>query len=77
MQIKVLGPGCPKCHETEKLVREAVAEAGVSAEVLKVVDFQEMAALGVFATPAVVIDDVVKCSGKVPAKKELLAWLGA
>ena len=49
----------------------------MSAEVLKVVDFQEMAALGVFATPAVVIDDVVKCSGKVPAKKELLAWLGA
>lgn len=77
MLIKVLGPGCPKCHETEKLVREAVAEAGVSAEVVKVADFQEMAALGVFATPAVVIDGAVKCSGKVPAKKELLAWLGA
>lgn len=77
MLIKVLGPGCPKCHEAEKLVREAVAEAGVSAEVVKVADFQEMAALGVFATPAVVIDGVVKCSGKVPAKKELLAWLGA
>jgi len=76
MKIEVLGPGCPKCHETEKLVREAVAEAGVSAEVLKISDFQEMARLGVFATPAVVIDGVVKCSGKVPAKKELLAWLG-
>lgn len=77
MQIKVLGPGCPKCHEAEKLVREAVAEAGVVAEVVKVSDFQEMAMLGVFATPAVVIDGVVKCSGKVPAKKEVLAWLGA
>ena len=76
MQIKVLGPGCPKCHETEKLVREAVAEAGVSAEVVKVSDFQEMAKLGVFATPAVVMDGAVKCSGKVPTKKELLAWLG-
>jgi len=76
MQIKVLGPGCPKCHETEKLVREAVAEAGVSAEVTKVSDFQEMAMLGVFATPAVVIDGAVKCSGKVPAKKDVLAWLG-
>ncbi|MBU1039484.1 MAG: TM0996/MTH895 family glutaredoxin-like protein [Proteobacteria bacterium] len=76
MQIKVLGPGCPKCHETEKLVREAVAEAGVSAEVVKVSDYQEMAKLGVFATPAVVMDGAVKCSGKVPTKKELLAWLG-
>jgi len=75
MQIKVLGPGCSKCHETEKLVAEAVAEAGVAAEVLKVSDFKEMAMLGVFATPAVVIDGAVKCSGRVPAKKEILAWL--
>jgi small redox-active disulfide protein 2 len=76
MQIKILGPGCAKCHETEKLVREAVAEADVPAEVLKVGDFQEMAKLGVFATPAVVVDGAVKCSGRVPTKKEVLAWLG-
>ncbi|MDP2847505.1 MAG: thioredoxin family protein [Humidesulfovibrio sp.] len=76
MEIKVLGPGCPKCHEAEKLVREAVAEAGVPAQVTKVSDFKEMAMLGVFATPAVVVDGVVKCSGKVPSKKEILAWLG-
>jgi small redox-active disulfide protein 2 len=76
MQIRVLGPGCPKCRETEKLVREAVAEAGVVAEVVKVGDFREMAMLGVFATPAVVIDGAVKCSGQVPSKKDVLAWLG-
>ncbi|MGE4262906.1 MAG: thioredoxin family protein [Desulfovibrio sp.] len=76
MEIKVLGPGCPKCHETEKLVREAVAEAGIQAQVTKVTDFQEMAMLGVFATPAVVVNGDLKCSGKVPSKKEILAWLG-
>lgn len=76
MEIKVLGPGCPKCAEAEKLVREAVAEAGIEAQVVKVSDFQEMAALGVFATPAIVVDGAVKCSGKVPSKQELLAWLG-
>lgn len=76
MDIKVLGPGCPKCGETEKLVREAVAEAGVAAQVTKVTDFKEMAMLGVFATPAVMVDGALKCSGKVPAKKEILAWLG-
>jgi len=75
VEIKVLGPGCPKCQETEKLVREAVAEAGVAAAVVKVTDFQEMAALGVFATPAVVVDGEVKCSGKVPSKKDLLVWI--
>lgn len=77
MKIQVLGPGCPKCRETEKLVREAVAESGIPAEVVKVSDFQEMAMLGVFATPAVVVDGVVKCSGNVPSKREVLAWLGA
>lgn len=76
MRIKVLGPGCPKCHETERLVREALAESGLEAEVLKVSDFKEMAMLGVFATPAVVVDTAVKCSGRVPTKKEILTWFG-
>ncbi|MBU1228777.1 MAG: TM0996/MTH895 family glutaredoxin-like protein [Proteobacteria bacterium] len=76
MLIKVLGPGCPKCHEAERLVREAVAEAGVAAEVVKVGDFQEMAMLGVFATPAVVVDGVVRCSGRVPSKGDILGWIG-
>jgi len=76
MDIKVLGPGCPKCHEAEKIVREALVESGVAANVTKVSDFQEMAALGVFATPAVVIDGQVKVSGKVPTKKDVLAWIG-
>lgn len=76
MEIKVLGPGCPKCHEAEKIVREALAESGVAANVTKVSDFQEIAMLGVFATPAVVIDGQVKVSGKVPSKNEVLAWIG-
>ena len=38
MDIKVLGPGCPKCQQTEKIVKEAVAEAGVAAQVEKVTD---------------------------------------
>ena len=28
MNIKKLGPGCAKCEQTEKIVMEAVAEAG-------------------------------------------------
>lgn len=76
MDIKVLGPGCPKCNETEKLVREVLAETGTIAQVTKVTDFKEMAMLGVFATPAVMVNGALKCSGKVPAKKEILAWLG-
>ena len=75
MEIKVLGPGCPKCHEAEKLVREVVAEKSVDATVVKVSDFQEIARMGVFSTPAVAVDGEVKCVGKVPSKAEIAAWV--
>lgn len=75
MDIKVLGPGCAKCKEAEKIVLEAVKESGVVATVEKVSDFQQIAGFGVFSTPAVVIDGEVKVVGKVPSKSEVLSWL--
>jgi len=75
MVIKVLGPGCPKCKQTEQRVKEAVTEAGVKANVEKVTDIMEIAGYGVFGTPAVVIDGEVKSVGKIPSKKEIKSWL--
>jgi small redox-active disulfide protein 2 len=75
MEIKVLGPGCPKCQQTEKMVREAVAKAGVIANVEKVTDAMEIAQHGVFGTPAVVVDGEVKCVGKVPTVNEIKSWI--
>ena len=75
MEIKVCGPGCAKCEEAERLVREAVAEAGIEANIEKVTDFNAIAGYGVFSTPAVIIDGQVKCVGKMPSRKELLGWL--
>lgn len=75
MDIKVLGPGCPKCKEVERLAMEAVRESGAAATVEKVTDIKAIMAYGVFSTPAVVIDGVVKSVGKAPSKKEFLAWL--
>ncbi len=75
MEIKVLGPGCAKCNKTEKVVMDALAEAGVAADVEKVSDMMEIAGYGVFGTPAVVVDGEVKCVGKVPKKKEVISWL--
>ena len=75
MEIKVLGPGCPKCETTAKAVREVIAETGVDAHIEKVTDITEIAKLGVFMTPSVVIDGEVKCVGKVPKKNEIQAWV--
>ena len=76
MEIKVLGPGCAKCKEAEKIMSEAVAAAGVSATIEKISDFQKIASFGVFSTPAVVIDGQVKCVGRVPTAADAQQWLG-
>ena len=75
MNIKVLGPGCPKCEQTEKIVREAVAKAGVDAIVEKVSDTMEIAGYGVFGTPAVVVNGEVKSVGKIPKPEEVGQWI--
>ena len=76
MDIKVLGPGCPKCHQTEKIVTEAISEAGVEASVEKVTDVMKIAEYGVFGTPAVVVDGDVKSVGKIPKKEDVKTWIG-
>jgi small redox-active disulfide protein 2 len=75
MEIKVLGPGCAKCQQTEKIVKEAVAEAGVDADIEKVTDLMKIAGYGVLGTPAVVVNGEVKSVGKVPKKQDVMAWL--
>ena len=75
MDIKVLGPGCPKCQQAEKIVKEAVADAGVDAQVEKVTETMEIAGYGVFGTPAVVVDGDVKSVGKIPKKQDVISWI--
>jgi small redox-active disulfide protein 2 len=75
MEIKVLGPGCAKCEQTEKIVKEAVSDTGVDAQITKVTDVMEIAKHGVFGTPAVVVDGEVKSVGKVPSEEEVKAWI--
>ncbi len=72
MEIKVLGPGCPKCQQTEKIVKEAVAEAGVVAEVEKITNLMKIMAFGFISTSAVVMNGQIKSMGKIPKKEEIL-----
>ena len=75
MEIKVLGPGCAKCTQAEKVVKEVVAASGVQASVEKVTDIMEIAGYGVVVTPAVVVDGDVKCVGKVPTSEMVKSWI--
>lgn len=75
MEIKVLGPGCAKCKKAEQLVQEVIKETGVDASVEKVTDMMQIASYGVFGTPSVIVDGEVKCTGKVPKKEDIKAWI--
>lgn len=71
MEIKVLGTGCPKCKALEKMVRNAIEELNIAADVSKVEDIVEIMQYGVMNTPALVIDGKVVLSGRLPQEKEI------
>lgn len=73
--IEVLGPGCANCQRLEANAREAVAMAGIEAEVRHVTDYREIAARGVMSTPGLVIDGVVVSKGRVPSAGDIAEWL--
>lgn len=76
MKIKVLGPGCANCVNLERVTREAVAAMGIDADIEKVTDYAAIAGYGVMRTPALVVDEKVVMSGRVPTGahvRELLA----
>ena len=75
MEIKVLGTGCAKCKKVEEIVREAVAETDIDADVEKITDILKISGYGVMGTPAVVVNGEVKCMLKIPEKEEVKSWL--
>ena len=74
-RIEVLGPGCNNCVRLEKNAREAVAMAGIEAEVTKVTDYAEIMAYGIMSTPGLVIDGRVVSYGRVPSAGDIAVWL--
>ena len=71
MNIKVLGPGCAKCHSLEKTVREAVAALKLDAGVEYVTDMKKIMQYHIMATPGLVINEKVVLSGNLPSKAEV------
>jgi small redox-active disulfide protein 2 len=74
-KVEILGKGCPRCKQTEKLVRMAIEELGIDAVVEKVQDINEIISRGVVSTPAVAIDGKIVVSGRIPSLEEVKKFL--
>ena len=77
MNIQVLGTGCSKCKTLFEMVKKAVLETGVHAEVEKVEDIDKIMAYEIFMTPGLVINGQVKAAGRIPKLEELKTMLQA
>lgn len=75
LSIKILGTGCPNCQRLERTAKEAVAELGLEATFLKVTRMDEIMKYPILATPGLVVNEKVVCSGRVPTKAEVTTWL--
>ncbi|AEJ61442.1 redox-active disulfide protein 2 [Spirochaeta thermophila DSM 6578] len=71
MKIQILGMGCPKCQLLTERAEQAARELGLSYELVKVTDPQEIMSFGVMMTPALAVNGKVKVVGKVPGVEEL------
>ena len=71
MNIKILGPGCPRCKALEQSVINSLAELDIAADVSKVDDIMKIMEYGIMHTPGLVINDKVVMSGRVPSASEI------
>ncbi|MBE0433826.1 TM0996/MTH895 family glutaredoxin-like protein [candidate division WOR-3 bacterium] len=75
MEIRILGPGCPRCKEVEKRTIDVLAELNIVADVQKVTDMKEIMEYKIMATPGLVINGKVKSAGKIPSRDEIRKWI--
>lgn len=75
MRIEILGTGCPKCKKVTENAETAVKELGIEAEIVKVQRIDEIMKRGIMLTPAIVVNDNVKSSGRIPDVDEIKKWI--
>ncbi|MBU1707926.1 thioredoxin family protein [bacterium] len=79
IQIEILGPGNAVSQMTAQVLDAAIRDLGLIPDrdihLNLIRDSSEIAASGVYWTPAVRINGDLKCTGRVPSLKEVQGWL--
>lgn len=77
MKVKVLGTGCANCRRTIALIDEVAKSKGLSIELEKVENIQDIMAYNILSTPGVVVNDQVVHAGGIPTRDKIEHWLSA
>ncbi|MBC7214152.1 MAG: thioredoxin family protein [Burkholderiaceae bacterium] len=77
LKIKILGSGCANCKKLEAVARDAASTVAVEADFEKITDMKAIMSYDILSTPALVINDKVVASGRIPTKAEIQQWLTA
>lgn len=75
LNVKVLGSGCPNCKRLEATVQKVVTKHGLSVEIEKVTDFEEIMKWPILSTPGLVINNKLVSAGRIPSESEIAVWL--
>lgn len=75
LEIKILGPGCPRCEKLEQDLIAMMAKLNIAAGLEHVRDPIEIANYGVMGSPGLIINGQVKAVGSVPLNNKLKEWL--
>ena len=74
-KIQILGTGCPKCRKLAENAEAAAKALGIEYALEKVTKLDDIMKFNVMFTPALVVDGVVKVSGKVPSADDIKKML--
>ncbi len=76
IEIKILGLGCSKCKVTESQVRRAVESLNrTDITVTKVTNVEDIMKYHVMNTPAVIVNEIVKLTGRVPSLEQIIQFI--
>ena len=75
MKIEIFGPGCPRCYQLEKCVKDAISELKIIADVEKISDITKIVDAGIMHTPGLRINGKMKSTGRIPKVEEIKKWI--
>ena len=75
LEIKIAGPGCKNCEELSSRVHKVLEEMRAEATLMKITDYQEIAASGVMMTPGLIVNGKVLSQGRLPSEGTIRDWL--